>query len=59
MKMKLTPVASALALVLLATPAMALERPNISVGPSLGTTGVGGDISLRFNDPTKRSRNGC
>lgn len=50
MKKMIIPVVSALALAALSVPAMALERPNISVGPSIGTTGLGGDISLRFND---------
>jgi hypothetical protein len=50
MKVRLFSAASALALALVATPSMALERPSISVGPSAGTTGVGGDISLRFSD---------
>ena len=50
MKTKMLPLASVLALSLLSTSALAFERPNISIGPTIGTTGIGGDISLRFTD---------
>lgn len=50
MKRNVLPVASILALAIFATPALAFDRPNISVGPSIGSSGIGGDINLRFND---------
>lgn len=42
--------ASMLATSIASTQALAFERPNVSIGPTFGTTGLGGDISLRFND---------